>query len=171
MAASVNARGSRAPTQGVLHDVLIVIAGNVLCLALIALGTFVVMRTSSAGRLMIEYAAASNDPAAQVAVLDRYEDPFGTVMSLEDWLLLVSGVTAAIVGAMVGALVWHRAFWIPILSVLPLAVSPLLTLSSYPAAWFRAAAWGAIAWAAATLVGRRRRGRQARTKASPSGTL
>lgn len=144
-----------------LRDLLIVIAGNVLCLALIALGTFVVMRTSSAGRLMIEYASASNDPAAQAAVLDRYDDPFETVMSLENWLLLVSGVTAAIVGAMVGLLASSRTSWMPILSVLPLAASPLMTTNA--TAWLRAATWGAIAWAAAMLVSRWRRGLRSET--------
>jgi hypothetical protein len=35
--------------KALLHDVLIVIPGSVLCLVLIALGTFVVVRTSSGG--------------------------------------------------------------------------------------------------------------------------
>jgi hypothetical protein len=149
-------RGPVLRPKGVLRDVLIVIAGNVLCLALIAVGTFVVMRTSSEGRLMREYAAAADDPAAKAAVINRFEDPWGAVM-WGTWLLTLAGaVEAAIVGAIVGLLASRRTFWMPILSVLPLTATPLMT-PSYATSWLRAAIWGAIAWAAATLVSRWRR--------------
>ena len=160
MAVPVHAEGAVLRPNRVLHDLLIVIAGNVLCLALIVVGTFVVMRTSSEGRLMRELAAASNDPGARAAVINGFEDPWGAVTWGNRLLTLVCGVAAAVVGATVGTLVWHRAFWIPILSVLPLVASPLLT-PSYATSWFRAAAWGAVAWAAATLVSRWRRTRRA----------
>lgn len=143
--------------KGVLHDLLIVIMGNVLCLALIGVGTFVVMRTSSEGRLMREYAAAGDDPAARAAVINGFEDPWGAVTWGNRLLTLVCGVAAAVVGATVGTLVWHRAFWIPILSVLPLVASPLFMPSS-ARIWFSAAGFAAIAWAAATVVRRWRRG-------------
>jgi hypothetical protein len=57
MAASVNAVTAVLRAKRVPYDLLVVIGRNVLCLALLALGTFVVMRTSSEGRLMIELAA------------------------------------------------------------------------------------------------------------------
>jgi hypothetical protein len=136
-----------------VHDVVVLVGGLVLCVALMAGGTYVALRTTSVGQLLSDTQNTRNDPEALAHVLSGYGDPFTMVMETFPRVLTVLGIVISVlVGGIVAAFVSHRTTWIGIASVLPLVVVVLLAQPTAPTSWLFAFLWLIAAFVAGSVV-------------------
>jgi hypothetical protein len=147
----------RSGSSGLARDLFALVGGVLLCLALIALATFVVLRSTAAGALLTATQKARGDPEALSGVLAGYDDPFGLVTETLPRLMNVLGFgVSLLVGAFVGAVAHRRVAWISVLSVLALAATRLIGQPTAVSSWLLACGWMLVSWITAALVFRRR---------------
>ena len=136
-----------------MRDLIVVILGFVLCVILMAVGTYVALRTTSVGQLLIDTESARSDPAALSAALTRYGDPFGLLTETFPRLLNVLGLLISVlVGGFVGIFVSRERPWMSVVSVLPLAATTLLAQPTSPGSWLLASVCVGLALIATNIA-------------------
>lgn len=139
------------------RDLLVVVGANALCVVLLSLGMHLTLRLTPAGSLLIDSWVVRDDRTAVADVAGEYGDPLGLLTEVVPfWLTVVGCTVAVLVGGVVGWLAVARAFWLPLLAILPLTASPLLIDVRAADVWLRAALWGLLACLAAAAVRRSR---------------
>lgn len=141
--------------ESVIRDVFVLIGGVALCVILMAVGTYAVLRTTSVGQLLSDVQNTRYDPAARSEVLAGYDDSFQLVTETLPRLLTIVGLAiSVIVGAFVGTLAAPRRAWMSVVSVLPLAATVLVIQPTARASWLFAFVWMGAALAAANVARR-----------------
>jgi hypothetical protein len=144
-----------------VRDASIVVAGCLLWFGIASAGTYLTLRYTSAGRLLIDLGIAGGDHRAVESALAGYEDPRTLLMETLPqlfWVLLVSATIAA--GVFVGAFASGRSLW-P-LALAAAAVASLLGFMDPASAanWLRAGGVAIMLWASGFFVMRWRRRRR-----------
>jgi len=136
-----------------LRDLWIAAAACCLWFGLVSVGTYVTLRYTPAGQLMIDLGRAGGDRSAVEAAVAGYDDPFALLTETVPLLLRVVAVCATIAaGIFVGAFAAGRSLWPP-----AVAATALLSLLGFvdPASvmnWLRAGAVAVILWASGFVV-------------------
>jgi hypothetical protein len=122
-------------------------------MVLLAIGTGVVLRMSSAGSLMADLRQYPLEEA-----VDRYDNPRELLMTVFPRMLLLMGCgVSVLVGVFVGLASSRRHRWPTFVAILPASIALVAVSPASVVNWGAAVVWTTLAWSASAVVCRWRR--------------